>query len=152
MRIACETEILCSPEEVFTWVAEPEKAMKWQRNVKAGEIITSKPEVVGTTFKEIVEEGGKTLEMYGVITRFAENKTIGFHIVSKIHEFDISYYLEAKHKSTRMSIEAIIRWKFPINVVSLVLGKRMKKGLTRQLESELLELKRLCETERTRVI
>ena len=34
MRITYENEILQSPEIVFPWIAEPEKAMKWQKNVK----------------------------------------------------------------------------------------------------------------------
>ena len=41
------------------------KAIKWQHNVKEVEILMNKPEVIGTTFKEKVEEGGKSLEMYG---------------------------------------------------------------------------------------
>jgi hypothetical protein len=121
--------------------------MKWQKNVKKGRIISRKPEMVGTTFSEIIEEGGRSLKMYGVITRFIENETIGFHIKSKIHEFDVSYSLEANNKSTHMFIEVLIRWKFPMSIVCLLLGKRMKKGITRQLESELMELRRLCETE-----
>jgi hypothetical protein len=59
MKIKCEDEILLSPEKVFPWIAEPEKAMKWQKNVKGGKIIIDNPEVIGTTFEEILEEDGK---------------------------------------------------------------------------------------------
>ena len=72
MRITYANEILKPPEFVFPWIAEPDKAMQWQKNVKGGEIILSKPEVVGTTFKEEMEEDGNSLEMYGVITQFIE--------------------------------------------------------------------------------
>ena len=109
--------------------------------------INCKPGMVGTTFKEIIEENGKTLEMYGVITKFVENKTIAFHIKSKIHEFNVVYSLEGRKKVTGMFIEAIIKWKFPMNIVKLFFGKKMKKTIIRQIESELIELKRLCESE-----
>lgn len=145
MRVASETVILRPPEAVFPWISEPEKAMKWQKNVKRGDIIESKPGVVGTTFTEVMEENGKILEMHGTITRFVENKNIGFHIISKIHEFDINYSLEFTNKSTKVLIEAIIEWKFPMNVISSFFGQRMKKKITQELQSELNELKRLSE-------
>ncbi|MCG8056204.1 MAG: SRPBCC domain-containing protein [Candidatus Thiodiazotropha endolucinida] len=146
MRIASQTEILRPPEIVFPWISEPEKAMKWQKNVKRGDIIERKPGVVGTTFKELIEEDGKSLEMYGIITRFDENKNIGFHITSKIHEFDVDYLLELVSNSTKVTIEANIEWKFPMNVISLFFGKKMKNKIARELDAELNELKILCET------
>ena len=79
MRIEYETEILGTPETVFPWIGEPEKAMKWQKNVKEGEVLISKSEVVGTTFRETIEEGGKTLEMLGVITKYVKNNTMVPH-------------------------------------------------------------------------
>lgn len=147
MRITYENEILKPPEIVFPWIAEPEKAMKWQKNVKGGEIIINKPEIIGTTFKEVIEENGNSLEMYGIITKYIRNKIIGFHIESKIHEFDVSYSLEEINRATKISIEAIIKWKFPMNIISLFIGKKMGKGLIKQLESEIFDLKRICETE-----
>ena len=147
MRITYENEILKPPEIVFPWIAEPEKAMKWQKNVKGGEIIINKPEIIGTTFKEVIEEDGNSLEMYGIITKYIKNKIIGFHLESKIHEFDVSYSVEEINMATKISIEAIIKWKFPMNIISLFIGKKMEKGLIKQLESEILDLKRICETD-----
>ena len=147
MRISYENEIFKPPEMVFPWIAEPSNAMEWQKNVKGGEIILDKPEKIGTTFKEIIEEDGKSLEMHGTITQYIKNKIIGFHLKSRIHEFDVTYSIEALGKGTKISIEAMIGWKFPMNIVSLFIGKKIKAGLIKQLESETLELKRLCEAE-----
>ncbi|MBI9045242.1 MAG: hypothetical protein JEZ06_12200 [Anaerolineaceae bacterium] len=146
MRIIYENVISQPPEIIFPWIAEPEKAMKWQKNVKDGEIIINKPGVIGTTFKEVIVEDGNNLEMYGTITKYVRNKIIGFHLESMIHEFDVSYSLDEINSKTKFSIEAIIRWKFPMNVMSLFIGKKMKKKLIKQLESETLELKKICET------
>lgn len=65
MRIAGEIMIAKAPEAVFPRIAEPEKAMRWQRNVKGGEIILSTPDMVGTTFTETIEENGRSLDMRG---------------------------------------------------------------------------------------
>lgn len=144
MRIVYEDEILQPPETVFLWIEDPEKAMKWQKNVKGGEIIEDKPEIIGTTFKEVIEEDGKSLEMYGTITKYVKNEIIGFHIVSKIHEFDVSYALEGIGKATKLSVDVRIRWKFPMNVISIFMRKKIKKELEKQLELEVQDLKKLC--------
>lgn len=146
MRITCVNEILQPPEIVFPWIAEPDKAMQWQKNVKGGEVLINRPEVIGTTFKEQIEEGGKTLEMQGVITRYIENQIIEFHLESKIHELDVSYAVEALNQNTKMTVDASISWKFPMNLMSVFIGNKMKKGIAEQMESEILELKRICET------
>ena len=67
MKITLTIDILCSPVKVFPWIAEPDRAMRWQKGVKGGEIIKETPEKIGTTFKEEMEENGKKLVMYGEI-------------------------------------------------------------------------------------
>jgi hypothetical protein len=145
MKISISKEISKLAVSVFPWIEEPEKAMKWQQNIKESEILQDKPEVVGTTFKETVEENGKSLEMYGTITKYVKDKLIGFHLKSRIHEVDVCYYLDEFDGGTKVLVEASINWKFPMNIVRLLIGKKIKKGIVNQLESELHELKELCE-------
>jgi hypothetical protein len=136
MRITYTNEILKPPEVVFPWIAEPEKAMQWQKNVKGGEVIIKKPEVIGTTFKEEIGESGNSLEMYGVITNYIRNQIIEFHLESKIHKVDVSYSVEEFNKTTRIIVDARIKWKFPMNLLILFIGNKMKKGIAEQMESE----------------
>jgi len=145
MRIVYEAQIMRPPQLVFPWIAEPERAMKWQKNVKEGEIIVEKPEIIGTTFREVIEEDGNTLEMHGIITKYVENRMMGFHLASRIHEFDVDYSLEEDGQNTRIRIEATIRWKFPMSLISLFIRKKMERTLMKQLESEVQDLKNLCE-------
>lgn len=147
MKICYSNIISSSPEVIFPWIAEPEKAMQWQKNVKGGEIIIEKPEIIGTTFKERIEEDGSTLEMQGMITEYKPNQLIGFHLKSRIHEFDVRYLVEEMQQATNLSIEVDIKWKFPMNIMRLFIGKKMKASLTNQIEAEVLELKKLCEIE-----
>src|SRR5512136_1242738 len=116
MRVECENIISRPPKAVFPWIAEPDKAMKWQKNVKGGEVLVSKPGMVGTTFKETIEENGHSLEMHGSITEYVENRVIGFHLESRIHTVEVSYSLQETNTQTRISIMANIRWKFPLNI------------------------------------
>lgn len=144
MRITYEDVIAKPPEAVFPWIADPEKAMQWQQDVKGGEILVEKPGVVGTTFKETIEEDGQRLELLGTITQYIPDRLIGFHLDSRIHEFDVIYSLDAAGEKTRFRIEADIRWKFPMNVISLFAGRQMATNLIGQLKAETSELKNLC--------
>lgn len=144
MKITYKDEILQLPEKVFPWIANPEKAMKWQKDVKSGEIIKNDPKIIGTTFKEIIEEDGNKLEMQGIITKYEKDKILGFHIESKIHIFDISYVLEGKENTTKITIKALIHWKFPMNVISIFIRKKIIEKFKRQLELEVKDLKGFC--------
>ena len=101
--------------------------------------------VVGTTFKETIEEGGNQLEMTGEITRYEKDRAIAFHLNSSIHELVVAYQLEEAKQGTTVCIDADVRWKFPMSVISLFAGGKMKRSLEEQLRQESLKLKQLCE-------
>ncbi|MBN1438809.1 MAG: SRPBCC family protein [Anaerolineales bacterium] len=146
MKISYSIKIFRPPEVVFSWIENPERAMQWQKNVQGGEIFAETAERIGTTFAEILEEDGQRLEMRGTITRFEWNREIGFHLVSKIHELDVLFSLDEQNGNTLYSVDADIRWKFPMNILGFFLQKSMAEDLTRQFELEARELKRICET------
>lgn len=149
MNIENEIEISKPPELVFPWIADPDRAMQWQKNVKGGEILVETPEKIGTTFREIIEEDGNELEMYGCITEYIEGELIGFHIESRIHEFDVRYSVREEGGGSSVSTEIDIRWKFPMNIMCLLIGRKIKADLRQSLESEFLDLKRICEAEKS---
>ena len=72
-------------------------------------------------------------------------KLISFHLESKIHSLDVSYSIVGDNNKSRFTAESIIYWKFPMNIVILIIGRKIKKNILRQTESEFTELKRLCE-------
>ena len=144
MIIRYEDEIPQSPQVVFSWVADPRKAMQWQQEVKGGEILEERPGMVGTTFTEVIEEDGRTLEMRGTITQFVKDRLIAFHIASRIHEFDVEYRVNGAGQGTLFSVAADIHWKFPMNIISLFMRKKMEDGLKKQFAAEVGELKKLC--------
>jgi hypothetical protein len=147
MRILFAVDILCEPDIIFPWIAEPEKAMLWQRDVKKGEIIEETPEKIGITFREEMSESGNSIEMLGEITGYVRNELITFHLESKIHTLDVSYSIVGNNYKSTVTVESIIYWKFPMNLLGMIIGGKMKKGILKQTELEFSELKRLCETE-----
>ena len=147
MNIEHGIEISRPPEQVFPWIADPDKAMQWQKNVKGGEILVETPDKIGTTFKETIEEDGNELEMHGSITEYVEGKLIGFHIESRIHTFDVRYSVKEIEEGSEVSTEINIRWKFPMNVMSLFIGKKMEATLLEGIETEFRALKQICEME-----
>jgi len=147
MKIVVSIDISSSPDDIFAWIDNPDKAMHWQKGVKTGEIIKNTSEKIGTTFKEELEENGKSLMVYGEITDYVPNKLISFQLESKIHKVYVTYSIDGNvHKST-VSVDSTIRWKFPINLISLIIGHKIKTNIVRQTKSELTELKKLCEKE-----
>ena len=145
MKISTSIDILANPNSIFPWIAQPDKAMLWQKDIKGGKIITETPEKIGTTFKEEIEQDGKRLTMHGEITKYIQDKQISFHLESKIHSFDINYSIAGKAEKSIFSIDLDIKWKFPMNIIFLLSGNRIKEGILKQTKSELVELKRLCE-------
>ena len=148
MKIHYAIELSCEPDEVFTWIDNPEKAMLWQKGVKKGEIIKETPEKIGTTFIEEMEDNGNSLEMRGVITGYIRNKMVTFQLESKIHKLEVCYSVTGKDGSSVVTVESNIHWKFPMNIMSIILGRKIKEGIMKQTGTEFAELKRLCEKEK----
>lgn len=146
MKIAGAIDVSCSAKEVFSWIDEPERAKQWQKAVKGGDILKETPQKIGTTFREELEENGKRLIMYGEITDYVPNKSISFQLESKIHSVKVKYSVTGHHINSTVNVESAIIWKFPMNVICFFAGQSIKKKILRQTESELAELKRLCET------
>ncbi len=145
MTITVAIDISCKREELFPWIAEPNKAMRWQKGVRGGKILRETPEKIGTTFEEEMEENGKSLAMHGEITGFIKDQSVSFHLDSRIHKVDVTYSILSKEHGCTFTGESTIRWKFPMNMVSLFVGGKIRESILRQTRAEFAELKRLCE-------
>ena len=147
MKITTAIDISCIPEKVFSWINNPDKAMHWQKGVKSGEIIKETSNKIGTTFKEELEENGKSLVMYGEITDYIPNKLISFHLESKVHRVYVNYSVVGDKNKSTVTVASTIKWKFPMNIISLIIGYKIRTDILRQTKSELTELKKLSEKE-----
>jgi carbon monoxide dehydrogenase subunit G len=145
MRISNSVLIQNTPEEIFYWLEDPGRAMEWMSSVSKTEIIQEVPGMVGTTFREYIEEEGRGTEMRGVVTEFMPGRRMAFHLEGDYNTVEVSYSLEEKGEATLLSQEAEIRFKGLLGIFSLILGSTFKKKLISQSQSELARLKELCE-------
>ena len=145
MKISFSIDINSPPITVFSWVEKPEKAMKWMTSVTRGEILHETPERIGTTFREVVEEDGSGVELQGMITDYVPDRSISFHLESRVNMVDVEYCVEAIQSGTRLTQNANVRWKFPVNVISLFMGAKIKQNISIQAQKEFKKLKELCE-------
>ena len=95
----------------------------------------------------MVEQDGKSLVMHGEITKYIPDKAMSFHIKSKIHSLDVDYTIREENEGSILSIDLKMRWKFPMNIIALIMGRKMRRKFLEQTRIELEELKRLCEKE-----
>ena len=145
MRISHSIEIGNTPDKVFYWLAEPDRAMEWMTSVTKGEIIEKTPDMVGTRFREAVEENGAGTELIGVITEFETNRRLAFHLEGEFNTVDVTYTLREKEGSTELSQNADIRFKGLLRVPSVLLGPAFKKKILGQVRVEFAKLKEICE-------
>lgn len=146
MHLDFEVDIDSDLETVFSWVATPEKAKVWMNGVTEAEIIDEKPGMVGTTFRERVEENGDGIEMQGTVTAFEPGRRISFHLESKVNELDVDYRVEEVGDLVRLTVTSDIHWRFPATVTSVFFGRKMKAKIMEESEWEFGRLKELCET------
>jgi len=138
-------DINCTPEQVWYWLGTPERAMEWQTNVSKTEIIKETPNMIGTTFRETIEENGRGVEMCGVITDYRENQSLAMHLSGKYNVVDVEWRIEGMGERTRLTTYANIRFRSFLKVLSFLMRPTFQKNITEQLQGEFARLKELCE-------
>lgn len=147
LKITSKVNINTSPDKVFYWLSDPNRAMKWMTSVTETEILTETPGRVGTTFRETVEDKEGRIEIFGTITEYKQNETLTFHLTSKIHSVDARYCLDESKGITHLTFTAEIRFDSTLRILSQNKWPELKKKIADQSQKEFLELKKLCEQE-----
>ena len=145
MKLSVSIDIRSTPERVFYWLGDPDRAMQWMESVTRYEIIDQTPDMVGTTFREYMQDGERETEMRGIVTEYVPNKSFGMHLESDYHIVDVRHNLEENGDITQVSQEAEISFKGFMKVIMLFLWPLLKRNITQQSLSELAKLKELCE-------
>ena len=145
MKISYSMDINCTPEQVWYWLGDPERAMVWQTNVSKTEVIEKTPDMIGTTFRETVEENGSGVEMSGIVTDYQENRSLAMHLSGKYNLVDMSWRIEKAGELTRLNTYADIRFKSFLKILNLLMRRTFRRKITEQLQGEFARLKELCE-------
>jgi carbon monoxide dehydrogenase subunit G len=147
MKIVNRIDVRATPEAVFHWLEDPERAMQWMTSVTRSEIIKETPSRVGTTFREYIEEDGRGTEMHGVVTEFVSNERFAVHLEGDFNSVDVSFSLEEKAGVTQLTQNVQLSFKGMLKVLSAFLRASIKKKIVNQAQKELAKLKELCERE-----
>jgi carbon monoxide dehydrogenase subunit G len=146
MKFSFEIEIDCSPEEVFYWLKDPEKAKNWMTSVSETEMLSGTPNTVGATFREVIEDANGKTEMRGMVTGYKENELISFHLSGQYNTVNVEFRLEKIGERTRVTQNAEVRFRSFMRILSIFLGPAFKRDITTQSQKEFAQLKLLCET------
>ena len=145
MKVTCFIDINSGPEKVWYWLATPERAMTWQTGVSSTEVLQRTPCVVGTTFRETIEEGRHAVEMQGIVAGYQEEQLLAMHLSSAYYTVDVEWRIEKAGEHTRLTVNSDICFRSPVKVISFFMMPVFRKRILRQLAGELARLKELCE-------
>ncbi|MBD3669757.1 MAG: SRPBCC family protein [Gammaproteobacteria bacterium] len=148
MRLKTGIDLECSPQQAFTWVDDPVRAKQWQINVSHVEILKETEQRVGTTFVERLDENGRGTELHGYISEYEPNSIIAFHLEGDYNVVDVRYTVSPLNGGARLEIEAKIRFRSLIRILSLFMGPVFKRQTRQRLDEELLRLQQLCKEEK----
>jgi carbon monoxide dehydrogenase subunit G len=145
MKIFNRIQIKATPEKVFYWLEDPDRAMQWMTSVTKSEIIEETPNMIGTTFREYIEENGRGTEMRGLVTDFVSNKRFAVHLEGDFNSAEVSFTLKEKGDMTQLTQNVELHFKGMMRILSLFWGGSIKKKILRQVQNEFNRLKELCE-------
>ena len=121
--------------------------MVWQTNISKTEILKATPNMIGTTFLETIEENGSSVEMQGVVVDYRENQLLAMHMSGKYNVVDVEWNIEEIEGHSRVTLNANIRFRSFVKVLSILMRPVFKKRITEQLQGEFEKLKALCEND-----
>ena len=145
MKLTYAMVIKSTPEKVWYWLGTPERAIVWQTNVSKTEILKETPNMIGTTFRETIEENGSGVEMQGVVTDYRENQSLAMHLSGKYNVVDVEWRIEEMGEHIRLTLYSNIRFRSFVKILSILMRPVFKKRITEQLQGEFARLKELCE-------
>jgi uncharacterized protein YndB with AHSA1/START domain len=145
LLIELSIEIKAAPETVWYWLGDPERAKRWMTSVGQTEYIERTPDLIGSTFRETVQQDGQSTELTGIIVDYVPNRQMAFHLEGDYNIADVQFSVQTEHEITRVTQTAEVRFKGLLKVTSLVFGRTIKRNIVHQSTQELATLKRLCE-------
>ena len=145
MNITSSIDIAVSPDIVFSWLSKPERAKVWMRSVVDTKIINEADNIIGTTFREVIEENGRRYEMHGSVTGYSKNEMMSFHLTGKYNTTEVKFTLTETQDGTRLTQFASVRFLGIMKIAAYIFTPHIKKNILKQSQKEFLKLKELCE-------
>jgi len=149
LKLDTTVDINNTPENVFDWIRSPEHARQWMTSVTETEILEEHPGMVGTTFRERVQENGRSTELFGEITGYVPDQMISFHLEGRYNEASVVFHVHRIDSGTRVTQSARLKFKSFSRIMMIFGSIILKRKILKQMQRELGALKELCEQHRS---
>jgi len=144
VRIQHSVVIRRAPEVVFGWIEDPELARLWQPDVAGGEVLHAEPGMVGTEFREVLQDNRGRVDMHGRITEFRRGTSMAVHLEGQGMTVTARYEVSPHPAGTLLHAEQSLT--LPGRVARL-LQPLIRRRVSGRARADLQRLKQLCESE-----
>jgi uncharacterized protein YndB with AHSA1/START domain len=137
-------EIAAAPEDVFPWLADPERRLRWMGALVESESLTDGPPGLGSRYRDVFEDHGQRIELEAELVEVEPPERLTARLVSKGFESTSSQRLEAGGAGTRLTAAVETRYTM---LAARLLAPLVTRHAQKQLEGDLARLKDLVELE-----
>jgi len=135
--------IRCAPEVVFSWVEDPARARQWQPDVAGSQVLHAEPGVVGTEFREVLQDDRGRVEMHGRITEFQPGTSMAVLLKGQGMMVTARYEVSPHPAGTLLYVEQSL--SLPGRMARL-LEPLIRRRVATRARADLQRLKHLCES------
>ncbi len=140
-------EIKASPAIVFSWLEDPYKLNQWLPNIVENEVVRETENKVGSTWRQVYEENGRRMEMFGTTTVYEPFKRTSCQITGKMFDLYIDYLLDDIDGQTVLTQNTVINTKGVFKLMGFLMRTVMRKSQDKQTDESFSKLKRFDEEE-----
>lgn len=137
-------EIAVAPEDVFPWLADPARRLRWMGALVESESLTEGPPELGSRYRDVFEDHGQRIELEAELVEVEPGERLTARLVSKGFESTSSQRLEADGAGTRLTAAVETRYTM---LAARLLAPLVTRHAQKQLETDLARLKELVEAE-----
>ena len=137
-------EIAAAPEDVFPWLADAERRLRWMGALVESEPLTDGPPELGSRYRDVFEDHGQRIELEAELVVVEPDERLTARLVSKGFESTSSQRLEATREGTRLTAAVETRYTM---LAARLLAPLVTRHAQKQLEADLARLKELVEVE-----
>jgi len=146
MKIQRSIEVAAPPENIWPFLVEPEKILKWFTLLKKFEYTSEQHSGVGTPFYYEEKSAGQLMKLSYRITEWVENQKIAFTMTSgPLKKDDQVWSIEATPSGSIFTLKEDI--ELSLGIIGKIMGALfVGRMIGKHLEEILANLKRLAET------
>ena len=143
-HLAADVDIDRPPAAVFRWLADPDRAARWQRDVIAYEITHRTDAIRDAEFVETLGKGRRSAQLHGRIVTFEPDAQIGFELSGTGLDIAAGYRVQPTTTGSLVHTDITIDTS---GGLPALLRPAVEWQMRRQLRRELRTLRRLCEAD-----